>query len=521
MRTVDVSVQLDELRAEADFEPDTLVLAEDLLLQASMLINAGVSQLGSLVLDICYRAWTTAIPTFAVALASDGFPILMLNPNFAVDLAAPKRTSRGQASQVTPGSGPAQDLDPSGLVFVLLHEASHLLFKHLIRTDLAGNSGIIASEATINYFVHGLLKNSGRPGAWRESTRWLPTYPKARDLGARIPPGPRKRRARARIGVDPWLVWREYRDALTQAGMVPLPLEDFYASDAECLRQLERLPQPPEGSRSPCLHTGPGTDEALHSTGAGTGSGAPAGKDPPGVDLVVIDQLATDDAIGEVLTRAIALSLRGHADPALRSELLRLAEATPQAVDRWRDLGLASLKGEPTSTRRVDWWLQWLHTQLASRLMESDRLVWDRSITWETRLAYVGDDEKFHLLIALDTSGSIPDVVLESFIDLVGTSDAFDAHWICFDHRALPFTPGDPLVGRGGTDFTVIDDYAAELEEPPDAVIVLTDGYAAPLLPREPDRWIWLILPGGNPWPASQSPPMSCIEIPLPDRRSM
>lgn len=161
----------------------------------------------------------------------------------------------------------------------------------------------------------------------------------------------------------------------------------------------------------------------------------------------MIDQLATDDAIGEVLTRAIALSLRGHADPALRSELLRLAEATPQAVDRWRDLGLASLKGEPTSTRRVDWWLQWLHTQLASRLMESDRLVWDRSITWETRLAYVGDDEKFHLLIALDTSGSIPDVVLESFIDLVGTSDAFDAHWICFDHRALPFTPEIHLWG--------------------------------------------------------------------------
>ena len=67
----------------------------------------------------------------------------------------------------------------------------------------------------------------------------------------------------------------------------------------------------------------------------------------------------------------------------------------------------------------------------------------------------------------------------------------------------------------------VIDDYAAELEEPPDAVIVLTDGYAAPLVPREPDRWIWLILPGGNPWPASKSPPMPCVEISLPDRRSM
>ncbi len=32
----------------------------------------------------------------------------------------------------------------------------------------------------------------------------------------------------------------------------------------------------------------------------------------------------------------------------------------------------------------------------------------------------------------------------------------------------------------------------------PDAIIMVTDGYAAPIAPKESDRWIWLITEGGS-----------------------
>jgi hypothetical protein len=41
----------------------------------------------------------------------------------------------------------------------------------------------------------------------------------------------------------------------------------------------------------------------------------------------------------------------------------------------------------------------------------------------------------------------------------------------------------------------------AELDDPLDAVVVLTDGWAPPVHPPDPQRWIWLIVADGHAWP--------------------
>ena len=51
------------------------------------------------------------------------------------------------------------------------------------------------------------------------------------------------------------------------------------------------------------------------------------------------------------------------------------------------------------------------------------------------------------------------------------------------------------------------------LDVSPDAVVVLTDGYAPPVTPAEPDKWIWLITEGGDEWPERHTPAMDCHRV--------
>jgi hypothetical protein len=50
-------------------------------------------------------------------------------------------------------------------------------------------------------------------------------------------------------------------------------------------------------------------------------------------------------------------------------------------------------------------------------------------------------------------------------------------------------------------------------DEHPDAVIMVTDGHAPAIAPAEPDKWIWLITPGGDDWPERRHPPMACHRV--------
>ena len=108
----------------------------------------------------------------------------------------------------------------------------------------------------------------------------------------------------------------------------------------------------------------------------------------------------------------------------------------------------------------------------------------------------------------------MPDWVVDQVAATVGPIPDTEVAWHTFDHEVHPFEPGQPLVGGGGTDFHAVVEHASSLDPAPDAVLVLTDGLAPPVRPPTPDRWIWLVLEDGDPWPAEHG--MACVPVQLP-----
>jgi len=133
-----------------------------------------------------------------------------------------------------------------------------------------------------------------------------------------------------------------------------------------------------------------------------------------------------------------------------------------------------------------------------------------------------GEDEVKRVLIALDTSGSMPAKVVDYLTQLVGYTDGVEALWVSFDGIVTPFVPGERVVGGGGTNFGNVMDYAEgrleinglKLDDEPDAIIMLTDGEALPIRPASPEKWIWLITEHGRAdWIESQAQPMDSHRI--------
>lgn len=64
----------------------------------------------------------------------------------------------------------------------------------------------------------------------------------------------------------------------------------------------------------------------------------------------------------------------------------------------------------------------------------------------------------------------------------------------------IPFYGNFDLnVLDGGTSFDVIEEFATQLHQYPDLIVVLTDGFASPPTVRHPQRWFWLITEDGTP----------------------
>jgi predicted metal-dependent peptidase len=125
------------------------------------------------------------------------------------------------------------------------------------------------------------------------------------------------------------------------------------------------------------------------------------------------------------------------------------------------------------------------------------------------------------VVVALDTSGSMPGSVIAWLTDLVGRIDGVEAHWLSFDGVVMPFKAGERVYGGAGTSFQAVADYVegrtevhgAFFEARPDVVIMLTDGYAPKITPADPDKWIWLITPNGHDWPEHHQPQMACHRV--------
>ncbi|MFG1997858.1 hypothetical protein ACGFNU_01770 [Spirillospora sp. NPDC048911] len=458
-------------RLLADEPAEPAVVDEARRRKEAALLDFGVGQsaVASWLYAKCHHHIpTTAIPTAAVVATGDGSCALLYNPYFFLEL------------------------DLEGVKFVLFHEARHLMHRHLyveeeLRTDPAFT---LAAEVAINHVALQRLRRSG-----------LPTVAESREP----------------VGVDPRLVYQAYQDDLRQQKLTPLSYDDFIYTDLTVygeLRRMKTLDQPMVGY---CVH--------LRGD-----AGGEADDRVPLDGEIPLDAEAVEGLGDEVLRQVVQAALRGN--PAARDEVLDLAGRTVDGGERldrlWGDLGLDMLRGTTPKTRRVDWWQRWLIDVLASKLDESERLVYPKkhgaillALGHDPMLTRRGPERKKVVLIAFDTSGSMPDSVVEWLTTLVGRTDGVESHWLSFDGVVMPFVPGERVTGGGGTDFQNVVDYAEgglevdgkRFEEEPDAVIMVTDGYAPHVTPADPGRWIWLITDDGDDWPDRHHPPMACHRV--------
>jgi predicted metal-dependent peptidase len=132
----------------------------------------------------------------------------------------------------------------------------------------------------------------------------------------------------------------------------------------------------------------------------------------------------------------------------------------------------------------------------------------NRKIAWLYPAVLLPADrevERRHMsvLIAIDSSGSIPPPVLERLVAVAHSipADRVQVTAVSFDAKVYPVDiwAKEPKVwGGGGTSFNAVEVFAKQLNKYPDLVVVLTDG----LVPRptvlHPDRWFWLITEQGT-----------------------
>ncbi|MGW0422372.1 DUF2201 family putative metallopeptidase [Streptomyces sp. NPDC003015] len=450
-------VDLADRRALERYRPaDSGLIEEARRLKEAALLDFGLTEsaVASWLYARCrHQIPTTAIDTAAVVASGDGSCLLLYNPEFFVGLG----------------------LD--GVKFVLFHEARHLVQRHLftdpeLRADPVFE---LACEVSVN---HVALVRLGRPQ--------LPL------LDGRP------------TGIDPRGIYDLYVLDLTEHGLEPVGYDTFTETDMRVYGELKRMHAPPVPERRLCVHLGEG--------------GVPA------------DQETVDAVASSALLNSLLAARRGHAGA--ERELLDLMGRTEDGNSRasriWGSLGAGALRGETTRTRTVDWWQRWLVDVLGSRLRDGERLVYPKkrgallaALGQDPMLSRRGPVREKVLVVAYDTSGSMPDHVVEWLTRLVGRIDGVEAHWLSFDAAVMPFRPGERVYGGGGTSFQVVADYVEGRTEvdgrrfdvTPDAVVMLTDGYAPPITPAEPDKWIWLITAGGDDWPETHNPAMDCHRV--------
>jgi hypothetical protein len=452
-------VDLADRRALTAWRPAAAeTVAEAVRLKDAALLDFGMtdSAVASWLFTKCHHQIpTTAVDTAAVVASGDGACLLLFNPGFFTALG----------------------LD--GVKFVLFHEARHLVHRHLfaepeLRADPVFE---LAAEVSINHVAMARLGRTSLPRRGRETT-----------------------------GIDPREIHAAYVADLRAHKLEPVEYDAFVETDMTVYSELKRMRRPP-AVKTPCIHQ--------HS------------------DLPM-DQDSIDAAVSSALLNSLLAARRGH--PLAEAELADLMSRTEDGQNAsrvWGALGAGILRGRTDAVRKVDWWQRWLVDVLASKLREGERLVYPKkrgailtALGHDPMLSRRGPVRDKVIVIAYDTSGSMPHSVLSWLTELVGQIDGVQAHWLAFDAVVMPFAPGAQVYGGGGTSFKAVADYVEgrstvrdrSLEERPDAIVMLTDGYAPHITPAEPDKWIWLITAGGDDWPEHHDPPMACHRVTTGER---
>lgn len=108
---------------------------------------------------------------------------------------------------------------------------------------------------------------------------------------------------------------------------------------------------------------------------------------------------------------------------------------------------------------------------------------------------------EWNILIALDTSGSVPASFLASTHAVARRKIPHTrVTIISFDTEAYT-VPEDAITlkGGGGTRVQAVEEFAKDrMESYPDYIFVLTDGFTPSPTPAHPERWIWILPPWGS-----------------------
>lgn len=435
--------------------------------------------------SVPYQVPTTDVDTFAVTLSGDGARFLLYNPIFLNSLETEK-----------------------DVLFISLHESLHLLLRHMQRDEGVRGDKVwtMACEIVINAVCQSHM-------GWNRMPKQ-----KVKDEDGNEVLRP--------TGIDPRETHAMYVKSCQKAGLTHVDYATFTESEQACYSELKRLPEPPQPP-NPQGAGGEGSGPCVHMDDNGDGSPSESG--------IQMDQETVDELTEEALRKLVTQARQG--DKQAREEILKLADMTEagneQAQKMWGLLGLGGIRGKTDSARKVSYWKQYLREALTSRLDPGTKLVIPRKRTGITMtlgldpvLMRRGMERRTVVDIHLDTSGSMPNDVISWVADLVGEIPGCYARWYMFDGVVMKLVPGETVMGGGGTNFQNCVDVSEgnqmvpgddDRDGEPDAIIMLTDGYATHVAPQDPEKWIWLITKGGDTWPESAPVPMKTIEIDTTD----
>lgn len=461
---------LDRNKLKAYYEEHEPVPSEELVEEAKALFDKAMFDLSvrsaaleNRVAGALHPVFTSGTETLAVASRPGTGVLLLINPWFFAKALC----------------------EDSDRVSVLIHEALHLENKHLhVFDDYQGAAQAhwtMATEISCNKVLLQLMH--GMPYA----------HPQLED-------GSYDTQAREETGINPDTEYKRYREALRRQGDKPADRDEFFASDEAIYRELSRV----QRKRAPKKNSGSSSPSGSDMCGHGAG------------EEHDFDQEELDDVMSDVIDGAAAIARQpGALGDQMRDSLKRMfdsADGSEKAEQLWGKYGLGEMFGEPTVRRETEFWSSWLKSNLASRLMPGRRLRFNRKLVAvdhalkrDPILTYRGRQPKTALWVCIDTSGSMDSGVLEEVRQQVGDETKISVEYFCFDTDLYPIEIGDQFQGRGGTDFSCIVEAFERANPKPDCVLVLTDGYASEVKPKEKHRWVWLITPDGDDWPREAS----------------
>lgn len=446
-------------------DPQALIEARDIVEQmVNKKLPTSSLTLTSVILAVTRHVYANkeAFPTMQVQLAADRIPVLGVGVDFVVELDT-----------------------PDDVMFILAHEAMHLVRQHLREVDpklLTDEMFTMVQEAWINQYVMDLTH------------RQMPT----------IDGKP--------TGVDPKKFYDWARKTANEQGITGFPkIGEFYISEDTAWRWVSQLNKQKRPGQNFCNHEG---DE-------GGDPGDPGDPQPGNGNGSDMKPVLDPGALGELVEKALEVTLReavNENNKAAQEELKKLmqaAEGNEKAQKIFGDMGAYELLGQTTPERKTQLWDRLVAKALASLIKDGDRLTFNRKRPHERVFSPRGKRAEKQIVIAIDTSGSMAyGDALTKIEKLIGKTKA-KATWLAWDGAVWPFEPGGELRGGGGTDCRVVDQWINDnMRTYPDAVICVTDGFFQHFTPSKSKRWIWLLTQNGDHWPMTWEPRMKAVILP-------